>query len=159
MVPEVALGAGEHLVSVGAVSDDGADIVDDITMAIKVGETADEQPLVALLPQTETEIPQLLQSPDDQADTAQQIVIAERADAGARACRPCGDPAPAVAGPALAPRSLAWEGAARCRVRRFARRRHRCAAEAAGNGFGAAAVGADGAWQISGRVDLDEAGG
>ena len=49
VVPEAALGAGEHLVSVGAVSGDGVETVADITMAIQVGKTAAESPLVALL--------------------------------------------------------------------------------------------------------------
>ncbi|HBH88272.1 MAG TPA: hypothetical protein DDY27_00110, partial [Hyphomonadaceae bacterium] len=69
IIPEAALGAGEHLVSVGAVSEDGTSSVADVTMAIQVGETSEERPLVALLPQSETDIPELLQSPDDSPAT------------------------------------------------------------------------------------------
>ena len=110
VVPEVALGAGEHLVSVGAVSDDGAETVADITMAIKVGETAEDSPLVALLPQSETDIPKLLQSPDDRP-VAEQIRRRREAAAGRRrASAECAraEAAPAVIIPAMAPRSLAW---------------------------------------------------
>ena len=158
IVPEKALGTGEHLISVGAKTEGGDADIADVTLAIKVGETTDEQPLVALLPQTETEIPQLLQSPDDQAETAQQIVIAERADAPATAEEAmAADPAMAVAGPAIAPRSLSWKEGGALTVSGVSRGGVSMRATAAGNGFGAADIGADGAWQVTGRVDLDRA--
>ena len=158
IVPEKALGMGEHLISVGAKTEGGDADIADVTLAIKVGETTDEQPLVALLPQTETEIPQLLQSPDDQAETAQQIVIAERADAPATAEEAmAADPAMAVAGPAIAPRSLSWKEGGALTVSGVSRGGVSMRATAAGNGFGAADIGADGAWQVTGRVDLDRA--
>ena len=158
IVPEKALGTGEHLISVGAKTEDGDADIADVTLAIKVGETTDDQPLVALLPQTETEIPQLLQSPDDQAETAQQIVIAERADAPATAEEAmAADPAMAVAGPAIAPRSLSWKEGGALTVSGVSRGGVSVRATAAGNGFGAADIGADGAWQVTGRVDLDRA--
>ena len=158
IVPEKALGTGEHLISVGAKTEGGDADIADVTLAIKVGETTDEQPLVALLPQTETEIPQLLQSPDDQAETAQQIVIAERADAPATAEEAmAADPAMAVAGPAIAPRSLSWKEGGALTVSGVSRGGVSVRATAAGNGFGAADIGADGAWQVTGRVDLDRA--
>ena len=158
IVPEKALGMGEHLISVGAKTEGGDADIADVTLAIKVGETTDEQPLVALLPQTETEIPQLLQSPDDQAETAQQIVIAERADAPATAEEAmAADPAMAVAGPAIAPRSLSWKEGGALTVSGVSRGGVSVRATAAGNGFGAADIGADGAWQVTGRVDLDRA--
>ena len=158
IVPEKALGTGEHLISVGAKTEGGDADIADVTLAIKVGETTDEQPLVALLPQTETEIPQLLQSPDDQAETAQQIVIAERADAPATAEEAmAADPAMAVAGPAIAPRSLSWKEGGALTVSGVSRGGVSVRATAAGNGFGAADIGVDGAWQVTGRVDLDRA--
>ena len=158
IVPEKALGTGEHLISVGAKTEGGDADIADVTLAIKVGETTDEQPLVALLPQTETERPQLMQSPDDQAETAQQIVIAERADAPATAEEAmAADPAMAVAGPAIAPRSLSWKEGGALTVSGVSRGGVSVRATAAGNGFGAADIGADGAWQVTGRVDLDRA--
>ena len=156
VVPEVALGAGEHLVSVGAVSDDGAETVADITMAIKVGETAEDSPLVALLPQSETDIPKLLQSPDDRP-VAEESVVAERpqpAGEGAQQTVRASEAAPAAVVPALAPRSLAWGAGGELVVSGVSRGGSSVAAEAAGKPFGTVAVGADGAWQISGRVDM-----
>ena len=155
VVPEAVLGAGEHLVSVGAVSDDGAVTVADITMAIKVGETAEDSPLVALLPQSETDIPKLLQSPDDRP-VAEESVVAERpqpSGEGAQAV-PVAEAAPAAVVPALAPRSLAWGAGGELVVSGVSRGGSSVAAEAADTPFGATAVDADGAWQISGRVDM-----
>jgi len=158
IVPEKALGTGEHLISVGARTEKGDADIANVTLAIKVGETTDDQPLVALLPQTETEIPQLLQSPDDRAEAAQQIVIAERTDAPATAEEAmAADPAMAVAGPAIAPRSLAWKEGGELTVSGVSRGGVSVRVTAAGNGFGAADIGADGAWQVTGRVDLDRA--
>lgn len=155
VVPEVALGIGEHLVSVGAVSDDGAETVADIIMAIKVGETADDSPLVALLPQSETDIPKLLQSPDDRP-VAEESVVAERphlAVEGVQTVR-ASEASSAAVVPALAPRSLAWGAGGELVVSGVSRGGSSVAVEAAGKPFGTAAVGADGAWQISGRVDM-----
>ena len=155
IVPEVALGAGEHLVSVGAVSDDGTETVADITMAIKVGETAEDSPLVALLPQSETDIPKLLQSPDDKP-VATESVVADRqvstdTNSGTEEA-PATVTVPVV--PALAPRSLAWGAGGELVISGVSRGGSSVAAEAAGAPFGAAAVGGDGAWQIAGRVDM-----
>ena len=154
VVPEVALGAGEHLVSVGAVSDDGAETVADITMAIKVGETAEDSPLVALLPQSETDIPKLLQSPDDRP-VAEESVVAERpqpAGEGVQTVR-ASEAAPAAVVPALAPRSLAWGAGGELVVSGVSRGGSSVAAEAAGKPFGTAAV-ARTAPGNSGRVDM-----
>ena len=155
IVPEVALGPGEHLVSVGAVSDDGTETVADITMAIKVGETAEDSPLVALLPQSETDIPKLLQSPDDKP-VATESVVADRqvstdTSSGTEEA-PATVTVPVV--PALAPRSLAWGAGGELVISGVSRGGSSVAAEAAGAPFGAAAVGGDGAWQIAGRVDM-----
>ena len=154
VVPEVALGAGEHLVSVGAVSDDGTETVADISMAIKVGETAEDSPLVALLPQSETDIPKLLQSPDDKP-VAAESVVADTPKSGetASGTDAVSDVVPVV--PALAPRSLAWGEGGELVVSGVSRGGSSVAAEAAGAPFGTAAVGAEGAWQIAGRVDMD----
>ena len=156
VVPEAALGAGEHLVSVGAASGDGAETVADITMAIKVGETAEDSPLVALLPRNETDIPKLLQSPDDRSVAAESVVVdrTRSTEETAQTLRVT-EAQPAAIVPALAPRSLAWGEGGDLVVSGASRGGSSVAAEAAGAPFGSAAVGADGAWQVSGRVDMD----
>jgi len=158
IIPEKALGAGEHLVSVGAESDDGTTEVAEVTLAIRVGESSEEQPLVALLPQSETDIPQLLQSPDDAplparqraADAVSQADAAETEETEGVA----GDPSMPAAGPAIAPRALSWKQDGALVVSGVSRGGTTVSAVSAGASFGEAAVDADGAWQIAGQVDL-----
>ena len=156
IVPEKALGTGEHLISVGAETADGETNIANVTLAIKVGEGDDVQPLVALLPQSETEIPQLLQSPDDVPDPAQQVVVSEASDAASEEAA-VADPAMAVAGPAIAPRALAWQEGGALTISGVSRGGVSVRVTAADLVFGDGDVGMDGAWQVSGQVDLDRA--
>ena len=155
VVPEAALGPGEHLVSVGAVGGDGAETVADITMAIQVGETAEDSPLVALLPQSETDIPKLLQSPDDRPVATESVVAGKTPSSAEASASDPGIDSAAVIIPALAPRSLAWGAGGELVVTGVSRGGSSVAAAAAGAPFGTAGVRADGGWQISGRVSMD----
>ena len=146
VIPDAALGAGEHLVSVGAVSEDGQSSVADITMAIKVGETTDERPLVALLPQTDADIPELLQSPDDTPATP--VATAKTANAA-----PESSPETPVV-PAVAPRSLSWKTGGELVVAGVSRGGVRVDAVADGAKFGSGEVMDGGGWQIAGQVDM-----
>jgi nucleoid-associated protein YgaU len=151
IIPEAALGAGEHLVSVGAVSEDGTSSVADVTLAIQVGETNEGRPLVALLPQSETDIPELLQSPDDAPATA--VDLAKSDTAPAKVGADSSDPdAPLL--PAVAPRSLSWKAGGELVVAGVSRGGIRVDAVADGKPFGAGVTGADGNWQLAGQVDM-----
>ena len=57
VVLERPLGPGEHLVSVGTKSPSGETDIANLTLAIKVGDTEYERPLVALLPPSEMTFP------------------------------------------------------------------------------------------------------
>ena len=153
IVPEAALGAGEHLVSVGAVAEDGTSSVADITMAIQIGETQEDQPLVALLPQTETDIPKLLQSPDDtpvtpvpQTGEQANAQVGEQANAQPEANKPVV--------PAVAPRSLSWKAGGELVVAGASRGGVHVDVTAGGNPFGTGRVDDEGGWQVAGRVDM-----
>ena len=151
IIPEAALGAGEHLVSVGAVSEDGTSSVADVTLAIQVGETNEGRPLVALLPQSETDIPELLQSPADAPATAGDLAKSDTAPAKVGA--DSSDPdAPLL--PAVAPRSLSWKAGGELVVAGVSRGGIRVDAVADGKPFGAGVTGADGNWQLAGQVDM-----
>ena len=157
IVPEAALGAGEHLVSVGAVAEDGTSSVADITMAIQIGETQEDQPLVALLPQTETDIPKLLQSPDDtpvtpvpQTGEQANAQAGEQADAQANAQPEANKPVV----PAVAPRSLSWKAGGELVVAGASRGGLHVDVTAGGNPFGTGRVDDEGGWQVAGRVDM-----
>ena len=151
IVPERALAPGEHLVSVGAKGVDGTTTVANVTMAIKVAETEDEQPLVALLPQRETDVPELLQSPDDKPESEMVTSAAPSAQHGADAYTDAAELTPAVA-----PRSLSWKENGDLVVAGVSRGGARVTATATDKAFGETAVGDDGAWQIVGRVDISK---
>ena len=160
ILPEVALGPGEHLVSVGAVSGDGATSIADITMAIQIGETQEDQPLVALLPQTENDMPKLLQSPDDTpVAPVPQVGTQAGTQAGTQdetqtKAQPEVD-SPIL--PAVAPRSLSWKTGGELVIAGVARGGVRIDALADGSPFGAGSVDGEGSWQIAGQVDMTKA--
>ena len=168
VVPDKALGPGEHLVSVGATDESSGTVMASLTLAIKVGETEDDQPLVALLPQGETDVPILLQSPDDKPEAAAGVVASAGTTetvgsdkAGTLEVAPpagftetTGETAAVV--PALAPRSLSWKVNGELVIAGVSRGGERVTAKAAGRDFGEARVTGNGGWQISGRVDLDK---
>ena len=169
VVLERALGPGEHLVSVGTKSASGETDIANLTLAIRVGDTEDEQPLVALLPQSETDIPELLQSPDDKVETAAVVEATPGSDADGKVTgtgevdvapppgfteQPAAD-APAVR--ALAPRSLSWKTNGELVIDGVSRGGVRVVATAAGRSFAEAAVAEGGAWRMTGKVDAGRA--
>ena len=165
VVLERALGPGEHLVSVGMKSASGETDIANLTLAIQVGDTEEEQPLVALLPQSETDIPELLQSPDDKVETAAVVEATPGSDAD-REVAETGEvdiaPPPgfteqpaahAPAVPALAPRSLSWKTNGELAIDGVSRGGVRVVATAAGRSFAEATVAKRGAWRLTGKVD------
>ena len=169
VVSERALGPGEHLVSVGAKSASGETEIANLTLAIKVGETEDEQPLVALLPQSETDIPELLQSPDDRSETNAVVEATPGSDADGKVAsagevdvapppgfseQPAAD-TPVV--PALAPRSLSWKTNGELVIDGVSRGGVRVVATAAGRSFAETMVAESGAWRMTGKVNAGRA--
>ena len=169
VVSERALGPGEHLVSVGAKSASGETEIANLTLAIKVGETEDEQPLVALLPQSETDIPELLQSPDDRSETNAVVEATPGSVADGKVAsagevdiapppgfseQPAAD-TPVV--PALAPRSLSWKTNGELVIDGVSRGGVRVVATAAGRSFAETMVAESGAWRMTGKVNAGRA--
>ena len=135
------LGPGDHLVSIGSSSEDGTTAIADIALGIQVSEGKDERPLVALLPETEDALPELLQSPDDKV-----VEVAGKTASGSA-------DAPVV--PAVAPRSLAWKDGGQLVISGVSRGGTAVEAMADGRPFGSGSAGPDGNWQLAGKVDLD----
>ena len=163
VVPERALAPGEHLVTVEAEDESGTTTVANLTMAIKVAESEDEQPLIVLLPRNDSDVPTLLQSPDDNAGTEVVAAVAPANDEAAEAKTTEVAPPPGFdktdegggpVVPALAPRSLSWKGNGELVVDGVSRGGARVTATADGTAFGEALVAGDGAWQLAGRVDI-----
>jgi len=133
---------GDHLVSIGSTDASGNATVADIMLGIQVSENKDERPLVALLPQTDSTPPRLLQSPDNTDENGSIASKSKVADLP----------------PALAPRSLAWKDAGALVVSGVSRGGALVSALADDIDFGTVQVEADGSWQIAGKVNMDAAG-
>ena len=78
IVLEKSLAAGQHLISVAMERSDGTTEMADRSLAVEIYQGTETKPLVALLPETATEVPVLIQSPDD-VDTAKPAAAASEA--------------------------------------------------------------------------------
>jgi len=135
VVLEKRLGPGQHLISVAAELEDGSSIVGEISIAIEIYADQSVKPLVALLPESQTDMPALLQSPDD--DPAGKSAEA----------------APTSTVAHIRPRSLVWQDDAKLSIGGQSRGGVRVTVSANGAFFGDALVMADGSWQLTGQVD------
>jgi nucleoid-associated protein YgaU len=135
VVLEKRLGPGQHLISVAAELEGATTLLAETSIAIEIYADQTSKPLVALLPENQTEMPVLLQSPDDQ-----------QPDAG-------DDTQTAAAIARIGPRSLVWQGEGQITIAGHSRGGVRVSVSANGTYFGDALVLADGGWQVAGAVD------
>ena len=135
VVLEKRLGPGQHLISVAAESDDGSVTMAEISIAIEIYADQSTKPLVALLPENQTEMPVLLQSPDD---------VAEKSIA---------DAAPTNTVAQIGPRSMVWQDETKLTIGGHSRGGVRVTVSINGTFFGEALVLADGGWRVTGKVD------
>ena len=169
IVLEKSLAAGQHLISVAMERSDGTTEMADRSLAVEIYQDTETKPLVALLPETATEVPVLIQSPDDvdkakPAATASGSIVADAAKADA-ATLETAEPAPAkpqannqIAASqiaALAPSAIVWRDASRVLISGTSRGGVRVAVNDAKGQFGEALVLVDGAWQVAGSLDMD----
>ena len=115
--------------------EDATTLFAETSIAIEIYADQTTKPLVALLPENQTEMPVLLQSPDDQL-----------ADAG-------DDTQTAVAIARIGPRSLVWQGEHQITIAGHSRGGVQVTVSANSTYFGDALVLADGGWQVTGAVD------
>ena len=179
IVLEKSLAAGQHLISVAMERSDGTTEMADRSLAVEIYQDTETKPLVALLPETATEVPVLIQSPDDvdkaklaattseataSEATASEAIVVDPAKADAAM------PETAAAAPgkaqansqiaasqiaALAPSAIVWRDASRILISGTSRGGVRVAVNDAKGQFGEALVLADGAWQVAGSLDMD----
>ena len=169
IVLEKSLAAGQHLISVAMERSDGTTEMADRSLAVEIYQDTETKPLVALLPETATEVPVLIQSPDDvdkakPAATASGSIVADAAKADAAMLEKA-EPAPAkpqannqIAASqiaALAPSAIVWRDASRILISGTSRGGVRVAVNDAKGQFGEALVLVDGAWQVAGSLDMD----
>ena len=152
IVMEKPLAPGQHLMSVAMERPDGTTELTTRSLAVEVYEDQDTKPLVALLPETATEVPLLIQSPDDSpaADVIKETPV-RGSLAGDMAGAKTGSSA-ALAG--LAPTAIVWRDQGRVLISGRSSGGVRVTALADGKAFGEALVLADGGWQIAGILDL-----
>lgn len=169
IVLEKSLAAGQHLISVAMERSDGTTEMADRSLAVEIYQDTETKPLVALLPETATEVPVLIQSPDDvdkakPAATASEAIVADAAKADATMSETAAAaPGKAEANSqiaasqiaALAPSAIVWRDASRILISGTSRGGVRVAVIDAKGQFGEALVLADGAWQVAGSLDMD----
>ena len=175
IVLEKSLAAGQHLISVAMERSDGTTEMADRSLAVEIYQDTETKPLVALLPETETEVPVLIQSPDDvdtakPAAAASEAIVADDAKLAAAAMPEITRAAPAkpqaksqiVASQiatsqiaALAPSAIVWRDASSILISGTSRGGIRVTVNDAKGQFGEALVLADGAWQVAGSLDMD----
>ena len=164
IVLEKSLAAGQHLISVAMERSDGTTEMADRSLAVEIYQDTETKPLVALLPETATEVPVLIQSPDD-VDKTKSAATASEATASGTIVADAAEAAPAkpqaksqiaasqVA--ALAPSAIVWRDASRILISGISRGGVRVTVNDAKGQFGEALVLADGAWQVAGSLDMD----
>jgi nucleoid-associated protein YgaU len=184
IVLEKSLAAGQHLISVAMERSDGTTEMADRSLAIEIYQDTETKPLVALLPETETEVPVLIQSPDDvdmarPTAAANEVIVADATDADATGADATGAkpamsdaaksyaamPETTVAAPetpqaksqiaALAPSAIVWRDASRILISGTSRGGVRVTVNDAKEQFGEALVLVDGGWQVAGSLDMD----
>ncbi|MDA7561513.1 Ig-like domain-containing protein [Alphaproteobacteria bacterium] len=164
IVLEKSLAAGQHLISVAMERSDGTTEMADRSLAVEIYQDTETKPLVALLPETVTEVPVLIQSPDD-VDKTKSAATASEATASGTIVADAAEAAPAkpqaksqIAASqiaALAPSAIVWRDASRILISGTSRGGVRVTVNDAKGQFGEALVLADGAWQVAGSLDMD----
>ncbi|MDA8536547.1 Ig-like domain-containing protein [Alphaproteobacteria bacterium] len=159
-----SLAAGQHLISVATERSDGTTEMADRSLAVEIYQDTETKPLVALLPETATEVPVLIQSPDD-VDKTKSAATASEATASGTIVADAAEAAPAkpqaksqIAASqiaALAPSAIVWRDASRILISGTSRGGVRVTVNDAKGQFGEALVLADGAWQVAGSLDMD----
>ena len=169
IVLEKSLAAGQHLISVAMERSDGSTEMADRSLAVEIYQDTETKPLVALLPETATEVPVLIQSPDDvdaanPAAPSSEAIVADATGADAAAAKAAmGDTTEAAPTKpqaksqiaALAPSAIIWRDASRILISGTSRGGVRVTVNDEKGQFGEALVLADGAWQVAGSLDMD----
>ena len=152
IVLEKMLAPGQHLISVAMERPDGSTELADRSLALEIYQDAESKPLVALLPETATDVPVLIQSPDDvepaqPANTTATVTVTPSP----------AKPQPGIATTqlaALTPTAIVWRDAGSILISGTSRGGIKVTATDPKRSFGEALVLADGDWQIAGSFDM-----
>ena len=158
VILEKTLAPGQHLVSVGMETMTGEIELANATLAIEIATTQDVQPLVAVLPQTENEMPKLLQSPDDKpvepaVPESRDSVGATMAGFSSNATSSAEIDSGQTMVPAIAPRALVWRENKQLAISGVARQGVRVSASSDGGYYAETLVMANSEWTVFGTID------
>jgi nucleoid-associated protein YgaU len=176
IVLERSLAVGQHLISIVMEREDGSTAFSDLSLAVEIYEDSETKPLVALLPETSTEVPVLIQSPDDgslatsntsgtgmRSSSERQQVNAGSAkttnDSGGGSVdrtKPTNQVKSRSVLAAIAPIAIVWRDAEHILISGTSQGGVRVIANDTNDPFGEALVLADGTWQIAGSLNLEK---
>jgi len=170
IVLEKMLAPGQHLISVAMERPDGSKELSDRSLAVEIYQDAESKPLVALLPETATDVPVLIQSPDDvepaqPASTTATVTVTPspaKPQPASTTATVTVTPSPAKPQPdiattqlaALTPTAIVWRDAGSILISGTSRGGIKVTATDPKRSFGEALVLADGDWQIAGSFDM-----
>jgi len=170
IVLEKMLAPGQHLISVAMERPDGSKELSDRSLAVEIYQDAESKPLVALLPETATDVPVLIQSPDDvepaqPANTTATVTVTPspaKPQPASTTATVTVTPSPAKPQPdiattqlaALTPTAIVWRDAGSILISGTSRGGIKVTATDPKRSFGEALVLADGDWQIAGSFDM-----
>jgi len=152
IVLEKMLAPGQHLISVAMERPDGSKELSDRSLAVEIYQDAESKPLVALLPETATDVPVLIQSPDD-VEPAQPANTTATVTVTPSPAKPQPDIATTQLA-ALTPTAIVWRDAGSILISGTSRGGIKVTATDPKRSFGEALVLADGDWQIAGSFDM-----
>ena len=176
IILEKSLAVGQHLISIAMGRDDGSTTFADLSLAVEIYRDAATKPLVALLPETSTEVPLLIQSPDDGKAATSSAEVTDKDNSNEVQTANVGaaptvnnsvisgvdpidnaaqvDPEKSLA--VLVPTAIVWRDAAHILISGTSQGGSRVIANDTKAPFGEALVLADGAWQIAGSLNLEK---
>ena len=176
VILEKSLAVGQHLISIAMELDDGSTAFSDARLAVEIFKNAATKPLVALLPETSTDVPVLIQSPDDGESSTSHLAGTNRSNRN-EVQQVNSGAVTTVNGSAsdgvdltvtatkvgakrvvatIVPTAIVWRDAARILISGASRGGVRVIANDTKAPFGEALVLADGAWQIAGSLNLEK---
>ena len=155
VILEKTLAPGQHLVSVAMETTTGNIELADVTLAIEIAASRDEQPLVAILPQTENKMPKLMQSPDNKPVEPAAIAVAKGGDGSSKSEveNQAEMEYSKILAPAISPRALAWRENNQLAISGVATGGVRVVAITDRGDFAEAMVKANGDWTVFGTID------
>ena len=176
IILEKSLAVGQHLISIAMERDDGSTAFADLSLAVEIYKDSASKPLVALLPETSTEVPVLIQSPDDgkfatfneagtnssNSNEAQEVSVGPAktvndsvSDSVDQAVSSTEIGQISVLA-AITPTSIVWRDAAHILISGTSHGGVRVIANDSNAPFGEALVLTNGAWQIAGSLNLEK---